>query len=570
MADFQWSRVASSAGGVQERSPASISSEEQADIDGLHEWLVSNGARYNKVIWPSNDTKSGSRGAVAAVDIITNDYILEIPVKCMMSPPHALNDPVYGETLRLEYQFLLGDTLLAVYIMIEKLKGPKSFYHPYLKMIPTPATVLHWTNEEIKLLQDFEMITKTKSKRSYIKRLYEKMIIPLCEKYPVLFPIENFTFECFEFAWNTIQARAFGKRLKWSALVPFADFLNHSNVQTKYDYDVDGNGFFRLFPSGINRYNKGTEVFNSYGRRPNDNLLLDYGFSMLNNEWDRVEIVFQLAKNDPNYTSKISLLRDNGMPGVKRLRLSRNGIPLDSLKFLRIITLTEQELESVEMGKCDKECFGLFDGLKFVENELKSIELLKNGLVAWNDQQETSIAYDEKELAALTSCKHEEREEALLTIRLNSSISLNRDSNSDVSPVHVDSWHAQCAIMYRLTRKYIVREQLKKLNLLQNVLQKIKNSEKRIETETVDVQVRTEFRQSLYNLIIVLSEEKVFGRETDASYEETIRDLEFAKRRHSKAPKENCGMYHLIFFYEQFLDYYESKYLAEDVLAGLC
>jgi hypothetical protein len=29
-------------------------------------------------------------------------------------------------------------------------------------------------------------------------------------------------------------------------------------------------------------------VFNSYGRRPNDNLLLDYGFAMLDNEWDSV------------------------------------------------------------------------------------------------------------------------------------------------------------------------------------------------------------------------------------------------------------------------------------------
>jgi hypothetical protein len=33
----------------------------------------------------------------------------------------------------------------------------------------------------------------------------------------------------------TIQARAFGRRLPWTALVPFADTLNHGNYQTKYD-----------------------------------------------------------------------------------------------------------------------------------------------------------------------------------------------------------------------------------------------------------------------------------------------------------------------------------------------
>lgn len=36
-------------------------------------------------------------------------------------------------------------------------------------------------------------------------------------------------------------------------MVPFADCLNHNNVQTKYDYDVDGNGLFRMYPSGTNR-----------------------------------------------------------------------------------------------------------------------------------------------------------------------------------------------------------------------------------------------------------------------------------------------------------------------------
>ena len=51
-------------------------------------------------------------------------------------------------------------------------------------------------------------------------------------------------------------ARAFGRRLQWTALVPFADCLNHGNVGVKYDYDVDGNGLFRMFPTGRNRYPK--------------------------------------------------------------------------------------------------------------------------------------------------------------------------------------------------------------------------------------------------------------------------------------------------------------------------
>ena len=96
----------------------------------------------------------------------------------------------------------------------------------------------------------------------------------------------------FEFAWGTIQARAFGRRLPWTALVPFADLLNHGNVATKYHFEPPpcGEAIFRLFPSGGNAYRAGAEVFNSYGRRPNDNLLLEYGFAMLDNEHDGVDL----------------------------------------------------------------------------------------------------------------------------------------------------------------------------------------------------------------------------------------------------------------------------------------
>lgn len=118
--------------------------------------------------------------------------------------------------------------------------------------------------------------------------MYDRCIKEINRRFPEQFPVEEFTFENFKFSWNTIQARAFGRRLPWTALVPFADCLNHTNVQTKYDYQVDQNGKFRLFPTGDNCYYKGGEVFNSYGRRHNENLLLDYGFAMMDNEWDEV------------------------------------------------------------------------------------------------------------------------------------------------------------------------------------------------------------------------------------------------------------------------------------------
>jgi hypothetical protein len=182
--------------------------EELEDIKNLHEWLLSHGARYDAVVWPSNDTKSGSRGAVASADIDTNEYILQIPIKCMLSPLHAYADPIYGDCLMENRDLLAGDALLAVYIMIEVNKGSQSFYYPYLKTVPDPASACHWNRAEIDLLQDFQMVSKIRAKKHFIRRLYEKVIMPLCEKTPELFPSSMFTFERFRFAWDTIQARS--------------------------------------------------------------------------------------------------------------------------------------------------------------------------------------------------------------------------------------------------------------------------------------------------------------------------------------------------------------------------
>ena len=172
-------------------------------------------------------------------------------------------------------------------------------------------------------------------------------MVVLNERHPEIFSLDQFTFENFKFCWFSIMARAFGKRLPWTAMVPFADCLNHSNLQTKYDYDENNNGLFRLFPTGGNSYAKGAEVFNSYGRRANDNLLLDYGFSMLDNEWDWVEVMVCLPKTSPLYDLKRDILVSLGYSSSLCIPLNLKDFPLSALSFLRIVCLTREELTSL-------------------------------------------------------------------------------------------------------------------------------------------------------------------------------------------------------------------------------
>ena len=134
--------------------------------------------------------------------------------------------------------------------------------------------------------------------------------------------------------------------MPWTALVPFADCLNHANKQTKYDYDEDNNGTFRLFPTGDNKYGVHEEVFNSYGRRPNSKVLLDYGFAMQCNEWDTVELILEIIPTYAGYSEKLRILMHvGGKAKYQSMIVSVFDFPLDALEYCRILALTDEDME---------------------------------------------------------------------------------------------------------------------------------------------------------------------------------------------------------------------------------
>ena len=260
----------------------------QNDIDiQFIDWLKSHGATFPKLIWPALN-EAGVKGGIARETIESDEVMMNIPIQCMITPEAAFADKVVGPILKQHERLLYGDLLLTVYIMHEHLKGDRSFYYPFLRTLPTPDTVTMWPDQMLYRMEDDAVTLKVKQKQAFLQRVYARFITHICREHPDEMPLKQYTYELYLFAWGVIQSRAFGKRLPWTALVPFADCLNHSNVQTKYDYNVDGNGVFRLYPTGGNRYPVGTEAFNSYGRRPNANLLVDFGFALLLNEWDSV------------------------------------------------------------------------------------------------------------------------------------------------------------------------------------------------------------------------------------------------------------------------------------------
>ena len=117
------------------------------------DWLIANGAKYPKIQWPSTETESGSRGAVAIEPIATNEHMVEIPSHLLMSPPNAFADPDVGKELAESENMLYGDLLITVFIMHGLRQGKKSFYSPFLNILPIPGNLCEWSEAEINELQ---------------------------------------------------------------------------------------------------------------------------------------------------------------------------------------------------------------------------------------------------------------------------------------------------------------------------------------------------------------------------------------------------------------------------------
>ena len=270
-----------------------------ADEQRFLDWLRANGAVFPKIQWPARTTVANVRGTVALDDIAGGEKMLCIPSKLIMSPVTARNAKDIGHVFCSPESFKKfrsdGTYETVVFLMHEKLLGERSFWYPYIATLPEPRTAGDWTAQEIAELQNSMFAEDVAEYQQVVESKYSNLFEHLRALFPDTFPKSQYTLELFRWAYLTVMARAFGRRIDYMSLVPFADMLNHGSVRVKYDLNTDGNDMFRLFPSpGSPGYKKGAEVFNSYGRRDNEHLLLHYGFAMPKNEWDTYSIVLNI------------------------------------------------------------------------------------------------------------------------------------------------------------------------------------------------------------------------------------------------------------------------------------
>ena len=117
----------------------------------------------------------------------------------------------------------------------------------------------------------------------------------------------KYDFDLFKKIREVIASRVFDINIKGKinkAFVPYADLLNHrNNPQTYWNFDDKIDSFII---KGVADIKKGEEIFDSYGRKPNHLLLLNYGFTIINNSANEIIVDLVLNKNYPYFEEKIS------------------------------------------------------------------------------------------------------------------------------------------------------------------------------------------------------------------------------------------------------------------------
>ena len=278
----------------------------------------------------------------------------------MITVPKCLACPALHRVYKEHEAYFTADDdrVIVLFMMYELAIQERSFWEPYFSILPFPESVIHWRDEDLDKLQNPRLAGEVYRRRFRLKAAHRQMmqkLIPIKRdgetRVLVDFDTSEFTYELYEFAWMTIQARAFGRRLPWTAIVPFADCLNHSNVQVRYDYDKVPNTF-RMYPNGANSYAQGCEVFNSYGRRTNRFLMIEYGFAILHNEWETTEIAVSFSSKHPFYRKLCAVAAKANLPSYKLFRIHARRIDPGMVPYFRLLSAEEGQLDSWIADPC--------------------------------------------------------------------------------------------------------------------------------------------------------------------------------------------------------------------------
>jgi histone-lysine N-methyltransferase SETD3 len=367
----------------------------------MENWLLDNGAKFPKLVLKDYGNEMRACHSNEAVE--DEEIIVDIPLNCLITVEMGKDTPV-GKLIMSSNLDLDAPKhiFLMLYMLIDR-KNPDSFFKPYYDVLPPTLhnMPIFWDKDELRYMEGSYLLSQIDERNHAIESDYEA----ICQLDPTFANV--CTVDEFKWARMCVCSRNFGlivNGMRTAALVPYADMLNHFRPrETKWQFDDSSQSFT---VTAIQTIGAGLEVYDSYGQKCNHRFLLNYGFSVENNEEpdgfnpNEVPILLQLQPDDPLYEEKLALWRRESTSFYRRVRvcISDNENTRLMLALLRIIEADREEL-SMLMRSPD----GSNGGYRSVYNahtpvsvrsELKVLATLQNICQSYLEKYPTTLEND--------------------------------------------------------------------------------------------------------------------------------------------------------------------------------
>lgn len=303
------------------------------------DWLTDHGVDMTKIdirAVRTSDSADLEYGVFAACNLPAGATCVTIPLTIALTEDVVLNSRTAMDAKRLGMTPSIR-TLTFVEMLLQR-ADPLSHFGPYLRALPVRHTdPVSWPEEGLRLLRGSNLLSATRRILADLRASFDAFIPALCKADPTRYPSSVLHYSAFLWAHSSFVSRAFpltpdaDGQLRLSAgtsmevtvgsestlpkatvdsakkrqqcLLPLLDALNH-----RYSAPIVWESGGGAFSSGgrptvgfaIGRpLIKGQEIFNNYGPKSNEELLLTYGFVLQNNPQDAYHLeVASMAADD--------------------------------------------------------------------------------------------------------------------------------------------------------------------------------------------------------------------------------------------------------------------------------
>lgn len=353
------------------------------------------------------------RGIWATAEIQKGEEIAKVPAELLLtkaSAVKALGSPIASLG---EYPAIALQLVHEKYVLKED-----SFWHPYLDMLPGLQEIgssFTWAEEDMELLSGSLIKNMSKFLRERIEGEYASIRDSILARNSKQFPLEVFTTSRFVWGYAVLLSRSFRIRFigrdEVIALIPYIDLINHEPDSKAYVAgSLEQKG--RMVTMSTDRpYQAQEQIFDSYGRRSNDELLLLYGFALAKNVHNFVEIsLLDLWKSTELANAKRSWLKGRAVDAdeMQSLCLPRGYWPQEIMLLLRLLVLTARDIrghgDTIMQSLNDLGLENAFDPV-VEERALRALQKLCEGVLAQcraeQQQRDDAIMEDPEALQSL-------------------------------------------------------------------------------------------------------------------------------------------------------------------------